>query len=106
MNAATAPADASAAPDDLTPRDLRFPRDFTPAPLDDQIRVARKAVHEWRNANLEATERQRGHGSMHWNTYTAELHKRRSVLFTLMNLKQAPEENAALSGGEAVRSKS
>ena len=78
--------------DNEIPEDLRFPSGFVPAPLDVQIEAARAEVHRWRNANLDATQRQRGHGAMHWNTYTAGLHKRRSVLFTLLQLKRHKEQ--------------
>lgn len=76
---------------DDTPDDLRFPSGFVPAPIDRQIAIARKGVQAWKAAHLEATQRQRGHGSMHWNTYITGLHERKSVLWTLVQIKQQQE---------------
>ena len=79
---------------DEVPEDLRFPRDFTPASLDAQIAAAREEMHRFQGAHYAATQRQRGHGSMHWNTYAAGYHRRRSVLFTLLQLKHKQESQA------------
>jgi hypothetical protein len=96
---------APAAIDADAPEDLRFAATFVPAPLDKQIEVARRAVHQYRERNLDRTKRAYGEHSLHPDVYVREYHARRSVLFTLLQLKTQPEHNAGLSGGEAVRLK-
>lgn len=93
----TVPARAAPAPqaeDDGVPEDLRFRPGFVPAPLDDQLKVARKVLAAWREQNESRTQRERGHGAMHPITYAQGLQIRRSLVYTLLQLK-AEKENPA-----------
>lgn len=93
MTAATVHKSAPPAAND-TPEDLRFAPDFVPAPLAEQLAMAREEFHRFRITYQAATQRERGHRSMHINTYLRELHIRRSWLFNLTQQIKQQERNA------------
>lgn len=81
MHPATRPGDM--------PEDLRFAQDFAPVPLAEQIDIARAEVHRYRERNEHRITRPRGHGAMAPLTYAIGIHRRRSILYTLLALQRA-----------------
>lgn len=76
------------------PEDLRFCADFEPCSLVEQIRAARAEVIRYRTANLSRIQRDRGHFSMAPLSYAQEIHRRRSVLHTLVQLQKSQTQEA------------
>ncbi len=74
---------------DPLPEDLRFPAGFVPSTLDQQIREMRHQYQRQRADNDKRTAREYGQSSMHHTTSVWQMHRIKSVLHTLINLKRA-----------------
>lgn len=75
-----------------TPDDLCFRPDFISAPLEDQLKVARKELARYRAENEHRTRRDRGHGAMHPLTYARGVQARRSLVRNIWLQIQSQQE--------------